>query len=86
MAVDNGSILIPDPSSNLLPPFPNCTWSDCVTLDVRFIANNPAAVVDTYPWITSVVDVFKKNGYKMSMSEVPITSFADLKKYYAQVA
>lgn len=57
-----------------------------MTLDVRFVANNPAAVVGTYPWINYVLDVFKKNGYKMTMGEVPITSMVDLKKYYAQVA
>ena len=47
-----------------------------MTLDVRFVANNPAAVVGTYPWINYVLDVFKKNGYKMTMGEVPITSMA----------
>lgn len=50
------------------------------------MANSPAAVIGTYPWINHVLDVFRKNGYKMNLGEVPITSMVDLKNYYAKVA
>lgn len=56
-----------------------------MTLDVRFVANSPAAIIGTYPWINYVMDVFKKNGYSVNIGEVPITSMADLKQYYGKV-
>lgn len=86
LSVKNGNFVIPDPPSELLPPFSECSWSDCTSLQVSFISNNSNADFTSYPWINSVLgSVEGATGVSATRRPSPITSFADLQNYYTEI-
>lgn len=85
LALDNGNLLIPDPSSSPLPAFPKCSWSDCVTLDIRIASNTSTSTLDTYPWIKQLHDSFTGKGYDVNVGTDIVSTFAGLQAYYSEL-
>lgn len=85
LALDNGNLLIPDPSSSPLPAFPKCSWSGCVTLDLRIASNASTSTLDTYPWIRQLHDSFTAKGYDVNVGTDIISNFAGLQGYYSEL-
>lgn len=66
LAVDNGNLVIPDPSSSPLPAYPQCGWSDCISVDLRLAASVSTAKISDYAWIQTIADELTKQGYSMN--------------------
>ncbi len=85
LALDNSSIIIPNPSSFLLPSYPKCGWSDCVSIDIRVAALLPTTDISSSPWASAVYQDILSRGYDVNLGASAITSFADLSKYYEEL-
>ena len=86
LAVNSGNKVIPDPASSPLPPYPQCGWDDCVSLQVSYVTNNSSKTITDYPWIDGVLSLVQtKTGINYEKREVPITSFSTLQAYYTEM-
>lgn len=83
LALDGGNLVIPNPSSSFLPGFPACGWDQCVSLDIRIVANTTTATVANYPWIQRIItDIKTASGVDATIGPTIITNFNDLQSYY----
>lgn len=85
LAVDNGNLVIPDPGSSPVSAYPKCGWSDCVSVDMRIVANSNASTIKNFTWISDLYDNFKANGYDVNVGSNIITNFTGLKSYYDEL-
>lgn len=85
LALDNGNLLIPDPPSSALPAFPKCSWSGCVTVDIRIASNTSTSTLATYPWMQNLYNDFTAKGYDVNVGTDIISSFSGLQQYYNEL-
>jgi hypothetical protein len=84
LALDNGNIVIPDPTSSPVPPFPKCTWNNCLSLDIRVASVTPNPNITSYPWASNVIQEMQA-AYDVNVGANAITNFADLQNYYSEL-
>jgi hypothetical protein len=85
LALDNGNIVIPDPASSPLPAYPKCTWSGCLSLDIRLAAASATPDIATVEWANAVYKDVVGKGYDVNLGTAGITSFSDLQNYYSEL-
>jgi hypothetical protein len=75
LALENGNTYLPNPTATALPAFPKCGWSDCLSLDVRFVSSIKAQTYQDFPWMVEVVNSIRNSGIDVSTSNPTISTF-----------
>lgn len=85
LALDNGNLVIPNPSSSPLPVYPKCGWNGCLSLDIRLVSNTTGKTLNDYAWAAQVYSDIQNKGYDTNVGSSVISSFADLQSYYSEL-